>query len=232
VPAGVHSIRRGRCPGSGKARPPGRCGGPQSSHACQRIRAGGQSKSDGVRDSATDERPGSEPNSFRSSAWSPMVCPSSAAGSPGRSVCQRYGSCIVVLPCVIASAVVPANVILASVDPSFPSPAVLVFVFHPSPLEGEGGAQHRVRGRVRAFPCHPSPRREARRPSPSRGEGSKPLQRQELLPVQGRHSPPVVSFSSRARRRDHPHSGRPATAAPFTSRRRASTPPCAPPNRC
>ena len=93
----VHSIRWGRCPGSGSARPPGRCGGSQSSHVCQRIRTGVQSKSDGVRDFATDERSGSEPNSFRSSAWSPVMCPSSANGSPGRSVVRDYGSFIVVL---------------------------------------------------------------------------------------------------------------------------------------
>jgi len=45
-------------------------------------------------------------------------------------------------------------------------------VFQPSPLEGEGGAQHRVRGSENAI--HPSPRPEAGRPSPSRGEGDIP----------------------------------------------------------
>jgi S-adenosylmethionine:tRNA ribosyltransferase-isomerase len=44
-------------------------------------------------------------------------------------------------------------------------------IFQPSPLEGEGGAQHRVRGSEK--PIHPSPRPEAGRPSPSRGEGEK-----------------------------------------------------------
>ena len=42
-------------------------------------------------------------------------------------------------------------------------------LLQPSPLEGEGGAQHRVRGIERAN--YPSPRPEAGRPSPSRGEG-------------------------------------------------------------
>ena len=130
----VHSIRWGRCPSSGQTRPHSglcRCGGSQSSHVCQRIRTGGQSNVNGVRDFATDERSGSKPSSFRSSAWSPVMCPSSAASSPGRSVCERYGSFIVVLPCVILFAVIPANVILASVDPSFPSPAVLVLALRP-----------------------------------------------------------------------------------------------------
>lgn len=44
--------------------------------------AGVQSKGNGVRASATDEQSGSNPRKLRSSAWSPVVCPSSASGSP------------------------------------------------------------------------------------------------------------------------------------------------------